>query len=434
MRRTRLLFVDHASTVGGGERSMLELARALDRQRFHVAFAVPGPGPLARGLAGAGESLYFYKADPLLLDFHREAILPFSLGWWRQVAKVFAAARNLRGVIAAEHPDLIHTHSQKAHVFATLAAWGKGVPVIWHMRDVLLGRFARGIMDLLAAVAVRRVIAISQTVASQFKLARRKVAVVYNAVAEPRPLDREAAVRIRSGWAVPRDGRVVGCVGQMAPWKGQHIFVQAGTALAPAFPDLYFVVVGSTLYGANEYGARLVRAVRRAGLAARFRFVGQQEDAGRAIGAFHVLVHTPVEPEPFGRVVVEAMARRVPVVASRSGGIPEIIEDGREGFLVEVGNPGAVAAATAFLLDDPQLAAEMGAQGRATYERRFTVERLCREVNLIYREVLGRPSRSRKSPVTLPLRRQPGRLRERVGAPSPGGVNRGSRGPVNGPA
>ncbi|MEE9457972.1 MAG: glycosyltransferase family 4 protein [bacterium] len=401
MAKTRLLFVNHATTIGGGERSMLELARALGHTRYDITFALSGPGPLAKALAKAGERVYFYRAEPSLLNFHREAISPLSVAWWRHVGKVFRAARSLRSVIAAERSELIHTHSQKAHVFATLAVVGMDVPLIWHMRDVLVGRFARGIIDVLAAARAARVIAISNAVVEQFKLARGKATVVYNAVAPPEPLGPEFVARTKSAWGVPRDARVLGCVGQIAPWKGQHVFVEAAAALAPAFRDLYFVVIGSPLYGARAYYAELIRKVRRAGLAPRFRFLGQREDAARTIGAFDVLVHTPVKTEPFGRVIVEAMARGVPVVASRSGGAPEIMEDGREGFLVEVGHAGATAAATAFLLDDPLLAAEVGARGCETYKRRFTVERLCQEVELIYYDVLrpALPLRFQKSPV-----------------------------------
>jgi glycosyltransferase involved in cell wall biosynthesis len=182
---------------------------------------------------------------------------------------------------------------------------------------------------------------------------------------------------------------VVGCVGQIAPWKGQHVFIDAAAALAPAFPVLYFVIVGGPLYGACEYRAELQRRVKAAGLAPRFRFLGHQPNAPQCIGAFDLLVHSPVEAEPFGRVIGEAMARGVPVVAARTGGIAEIMEDGREGFLVEAGRPGAVAAAAAFLLDDPPLRAEMGANGQASYLRRFTVRRLCREVMSLYANVLG---------------------------------------------
>jgi glycosyltransferase involved in cell wall biosynthesis len=112
------------------------------------------------------------------------------------------------------------------------------------------------------------------------------------------------------------------------------------------------------------------------------------------MNAFDVLVHVPVEPEPFGRVVAEAMARAVPVVASRSGGIEEIMEDGREGFFVDAADAGSVAAALAFLLDDPPLAAEMGVRGCETYWARFTVERLRREVERLYElALLGCPKR-----------------------------------------
>jgi glycosyltransferase involved in cell wall biosynthesis len=387
---TRVLFVTHATTIGGGERSMLELAAALGREGCDVMFALPGAGPLAEILAQDGEEFIYYRANSSVLEFHRGAISPFSLRWWNQVAKACGAARNLRRVVLAVRPYVIHTHSQKAHVFASLAAAGTGIPVIWHMRDILTDPFARTVMDVLATIRAARVVAISEAVASRFIWARRKTSVIYNAVTAPTSFSRDAIARLKSLWGVPPDSQVVGCVGQIAFWKGHHVFIDAAAALAPSYPNLYFVVVGGPLYGAHEYQAELLRRVKRAGLAPRFRFLGQRADAPQCICAFDVLVHTPVKEEPFGRVVVEAMARRVPVVAARTGGIPEIMEDGREGFLVEPGNAGGVAAATAFLVDDPELRAEMGAHGRVSYLQRFNVNRLGRDVMRLYAMVLGK--------------------------------------------
>jgi glycosyltransferase involved in cell wall biosynthesis len=389
MVRTRLLFVDHATTVGGGERSMIELAATFDRKRYEISFAVPGPGPLARALAERRESVYYYRADASLLNFHREDISPLSGKWWRQVFRVFGTARSLRRVIDAAAPHLIHTHSQKAHVFAALAAIASDIPLVWHMRDVLSGRVARGIMDLFAAASTERVVAISQAVAAQFRRARPRVAVLYNAVSPPREYPPRRGERFRSEWGFPSSARIVGSVGQIAPWKGQHIFLGAAARLAADFPDAYFAVIGGPLYGAHSYRAELVEQARRAGLGSRVRFVGQLDDAASAMETFDVLVHTPVEAEPFGRVIVEAMARGVPVVASRAGGITEIMEDGREGFLTEVGAADEVAAALAFLLDDPLTAAALGAQGRETYERRFSLDRFGREIRELYYNVLG---------------------------------------------
>jgi glycosyltransferase involved in cell wall biosynthesis len=400
---------------------MLELGAALAAEGYEVSLALPGPGAVAEAWPEAARPPYFYRADRGLLTYGRERVSPRQATWWPQLARTRRAARSLQDVIEVDRPDVIHSHSQKAHVFASLAAAGTGVPVVWHMRDILAGRFARGAMDALAAARAARVIAISAAVASQFRWARGKVTVVYNAVAAPGHLSRDAAARLRSSWGIPAGSQVAGCVGQIAPWKGQHVFVDAAAALAPAFPDLYFVVVGGPLYGADEYYAELRSRVKRAGLAPRFRFLGHRPDAPQCIGAFDLLVHAPVEPEPFGRVVPEAMARGVPVVAARTGGIGEIMEDGCEGFLVEAGRPGAAAAAAAFLLDDPVLRAEMGANGRANYLRRFTVGRLCREVRHVYADVLGGegPAGVPVTVVTVGRRVSP---RRRAGSPTPMGA------------
>ncbi len=359
-------------------------------------------------MAREGERFYFYRADRRLLTFRREDVTAVRLACLSQLGRVAAAARGVRRIVAAERPAVIHSNSQKAHVFASLAAIATGTPVVWHMRDILPSGFARRLMDGLAAAAANRVIAISDAVGRQFTAARAKVAVVYNAVAPPEALSAEGVARVKRSWGIPRGARVVGCVGQLAPWKGQDVFVRAAARLAETSADIYFVIIGGPLYGAAAFAARLRREVKRAGLAPRFRFLGHRADGPRDIAALDVLVHMPLEPEPFGRVIVEAMARQVPVVAAATGGVPEIIADGAEGILVDAGDATAAAAAAARLLSDRRLAAAMGAHGRETYERRFTLERLSREVRLVYREVSRRVNGTGVIPKTAI--RSPGRF------------------------
>ncbi len=393
MPKRKILFVGHATSIGGGERSMLELAAALERGRYEPAFVLPSPpGPLADALAARGEKIIFYDATPALLSFRRADVTPTKGRFWRLVPAAVAAARALRFIFKAEGADIIHTNTQKAHILATVAAWGLGVPVVWHMRDILKGPFARAALDALALVGATKVVAISRAVAAQFRLARRKVTVIYNAVAAPPGLTDARAPReaLRAAWKIPAEAKVVGCVGQIAPWKGQDVFVDAAALLAPVFPDLHFVVVGGPLYGAREYFDYLKNEADRRGLATRFVFTGQVADGATTTSAFDALVHTPREDEPFGRVVVEAMARGVPVVAAARGGIPEVLAGGEGTLVAPPADARAVAAAVAGVLCRPVRAAAMAARGRATFEGRFRLERLAAEVATLYDAVTVR--------------------------------------------
>jgi len=397
MAKTRVLYVDHATAVGGGERSLLELTAALDRDRYETVFALAGPGPFADILAARGEQVSFYNASRALLTLTRGCVAPWSAAAWRRAGDLATTVRNLRRLVAAAAPDIIHTNSQKAHVCGALASVGTSTPFLVHMRDILTPRFARGVVDLLAATRATRVLAISQAVARRFAWARRKVTVVYNAVAEPEATSPAAVRLLRAAWELPAGVRVAGCVGQVAPWKGQHIFVEMARRLAPDVPNLYFVIVGGPIYGATAYYDTLRARVVAAGLEDRFRWVGQHPDAAPLIAALDALVHVPVEEEPFGRVVVEAMARGVPVVAAATGALPELVTAGEEGLLCRPDDADDAAASLHTLLTDRAVAAAMGQRGRATFQRRFRVKRLAEEVAAVYDDLRGNFVRRRSA-------------------------------------
>ncbi len=152
----------------------------------------------------------------------------------------------------------------------------------------------------------------------------------------------------------------LGMVGRLAPWKGQDVFLRA---FAAAFDDssTRARIVGSALFGEEDYAADLRVLADELGIADRVTFVGFTADVEDELAGFDVLVHASVVPEPFGQVIVEGMAAGLAVVASDAGGPREIITDGVDGLLVEPGDPYALGRALRRLADDPALRSRLGA-------------------------------------------------------------------------
>jgi glycosyltransferase involved in cell wall biosynthesis len=151
-----------------------------------------------------------------------------------------------------------------------------------------------------------------------------------------------------------------GIVGRLAPWKGQHVFL---AAFARAFPtgDHRAVVVGGALFHDQGYEAELRALAATLGLDTRVELRGHCDDVGAELARLDVFVHASVTPEPFGRVIVEAMAAGLPVIASRAGGPMEIVDDGRTGLLVTPGDEAALAAAMQRLAGSASLRSRLGA-------------------------------------------------------------------------
>ena len=199
-----------------------------------------------------------------------------------------------------------------------------------------------------------------------------KVVVIPSGV-DPAPFrraDGEGTADVRRTLGLSDSIRLlVGLFGRVAPWKGQHLAIEAAARL----DTTALVIVGAPLFGEVAYEAELARLVERLGLAGRVKLLGFREDIPRLMRAVDVVVHTSTAPEPFGRVLVEAMLVERPVIASDAGGAREIVEDGVTGLLVPPGQPDALAEALRRLLDDPALRLAMGRRGRERAERQFTL-------------------------------------------------------------
>jgi glycosyltransferase involved in cell wall biosynthesis len=171
---------------------------------------------------------------------------------------------------------------------------------------------------------------------------------------------------------LPRDTPVVGIVGRLQPWKGQDRLLEAHAILRERGEQLHTLIVGGDSYGRSpRYAGSLPDLVSRLGLAGEVTLTGEVVDAGPYVEHMDVLVNAS-DPEPFGIVLLEAMARGVPVVAVDAGGPAEFVEHGRSGWLASSGEPHALADALQPLLRSAELRERVGKAGRQRYLAHFT--------------------------------------------------------------
>jgi glycosyltransferase involved in cell wall biosynthesis len=179
--------------------------------------------------------------------------------------------------------------------------------------------------------------------------------------------------KLREQLGIPEHARIAGIAARMNPWKGQLELIAAGGLLSAQFPDLHILILGSNV---PEMRALFEQRAREAGIAERVHFGGFQKDVRPFLQELDVFVH-PSYGEPFGLAIAEAMAMRKPVVACGTGGVPEIITDREDGWLVEERSPEAVAAAIRTLLNDAEMCRRMGVRARQTVRERFSPRRQC---------------------------------------------------------
>ena len=196
-----------------------------------------------------------------------------------------------------------------------------------------------------------------------------------------------SAVSLDSGNGRRPGASRVGMIARFSPLKGQHVFVEAAKQLSVERPETEFVFAGTPLFGENAYADEVRQESRTALNPDRFRFLGFVDDVPSLLRDLDIVVQPSVHPEGFGQSVLEAMMAGKPVVASATGGLRELVEDGVSGRLVPPNDSGALYRAIGELLADPVAAAQMGKRGQALACERYDIRSTVRDVERVYAEV-----------------------------------------------
>jgi glycosyltransferase involved in cell wall biosynthesis len=366
----RVLFVDQSGELGGAELCLLDLVPHF-AQRGEVVLLEDGP--FRERLQRSGIKVSIITDARLAGIKKRSFTARDALALTRLPRLVFALARKARAC------ELIYANTQKAMVLSVLAGWLARKPVLWHLHDIVsaehFGPFQRRIIKLLARPGLAFVIANSHASATALcavtPFRRDALRVVHNGI-DAAPFERAAQASpadLRQRLGLPRDAFLVGVFGRLAPWKGQHVLLQA----AAACQDLRIVVVGSALFNEQAYGASLQALAERLGVAERVHMLGFRDDVAALMTAMDIVVHTSTAPEPFGRVIVEGMLASRPVVASATGGVVEIIEDGVTGLLVAPDQPEQLAQVLRRLQASPALRETLGKNACAAARQSFSI-------------------------------------------------------------
>jgi glycosyltransferase involved in cell wall biosynthesis len=275
--------------------------------------------------------------------------------------------RRLRRLLRDHETDLVFAHVPKAHMYAAFAARSLQLPYLWWQHDPpqLKQRRNRVAAQIPAAVVV---CSSEFTAAAQRARNRRIPVVAIHCGIETAGVEPREHVSAGAG--------VVGSVARLQRYKRHELLLRAAPRVLEQVPETRFRIVGGTLSGLDDgYPEELRSLAVSLGVAGAVDFTGYVPDAAASMGELDALVHC-VELEPFGLVLVEAMLRGVPVIASREGGPAEIVRDGVDGILLDVTETEALATAIVRLLRAPEERTRLGAAGHARVLERFTAERM----------------------------------------------------------
>jgi glycosyltransferase involved in cell wall biosynthesis len=390
MTPKRILYVEGNSdgTIGGSFFSLLFLVKNLDRSRFAPVVVFSNENALIPQFQSVGAEIVIRPlAAPvraphkLLRPFARFANLMLGM-----ILEPLRLARLLR----KRSIDLVHLNNsiERNHQWMMGAMLAR-VPRITH---------ERGINDRLSRQAgwlVRHldgVICISQAVRNNLAglgLGKRNLVTIMNGLDPSEMKVRLDRAAVLSEFGLAPTARLIGMVGNIRAWKGQAVVVEAMRTVSRAHPDVVCLLIGHFSDADIAYKASIERMITENQLERHVVITGYRSNVADYVAALDIQIHASISPEPFGRVLLEGMALRKPLVASQGGAVPEIVQDGVTGLLFEPGDANDLAEKLLRLLAAPETARSMGEAGYARLREEFGIDVNAKRTMTLYQQVLG---------------------------------------------
>jgi glycosyltransferase involved in cell wall biosynthesis len=326
----RLLSVQPVAERGGSDHLLVRMLRSLPPDEFDCHVALPGPSPLADEFAAAGAGIHAVPMERLSTSHGAGEWAGYAAGWPVAVGRLVRLIRRLR-------IDVVHSNSLHS-LYGWAAAAITGRPHVWHAREIVVqSRAAMQLERFLARHFAVKVVCMSKAIAEQLDPAN--VEVVYETV-DPAEFRPELAGQFRNRVGIPDDAPLVGAVGRIDTWKGFDVLLDAFERAKAQRSDLHLVVAGAPVTGKEQLAVDLAT---RATQLADVHWLGPRTDTPELFADLDLFVLPSTEPEPYGIVVVEALASGAPVVVTDAGGAPEIVARAVPGSGTTV-TPGDAAA------------------------------------------------------------------------------------------
>jgi len=383
--KTTVLYLNHVSQMSGAEQSLRALLWQFRRSGTDIepVIALPGGGPFADTLREEAWNVTFAPMRRL----HRPQGFIDGVASLMHVLQTAPFIARL-GKQTGAH--IIHSNSTTAHLVGGLAAERINVPSVWHVRDLV------PLTKIAPALAARStvVIAISYSVAQRLEedgVPKEKICTIHNGLDpdEWNAPDSTAGRTLRETLGIEDDAFVFGCVGQLVPWKNHKAFIEAAASLMQDdnSEKARFVIMGGDLWGEQkDYVKELRTLVKEYNLQGRFNFVPHQNDAVTALSALDCIVLASHE-EPFGRVLIEGMSLRKPVIAFNENGPSEIITHEKDGLLVDPHFEDGLAMAMMQVLREPELRHLLTENGRAAVMQKFHIADSAQKIADLYHKI-----------------------------------------------
>ena len=394
----KVLFLTACTGRGGAGNSLFYLLKYIDRSRIEPLVVMPPEGIIEEKLRAHNIR---YVVAPRLRErsfemrFASRNRLNECLSLLLNAIDYACFIFGLTGIVLREKAALIHCNHMMVKLMGACAGLLANRRVVFHCRTIYGSTLKRLAFNLIASLPnVRRIIAVSGASAASYRLTGRKVRVVHNGADLADFSPDSVTGRLRRDLQIPAESIIVGYMGRIVEWKGIAYLLRAAEQVLSRHEDTVFVLMGDNAFkSADDLLAAYRQDVEDKCLSSRILFTGFCRDVRPYLKEIDVLVVPSISPDPCPRSVIEALAFGVPVVGSAIGGISELVQHGRNGFLVEPRNVADLTSHILKVVEDGELRGRMAAEARKCAVERHDAAGVARRIQEILLDVAGAEGR-----------------------------------------
>ncbi len=370
MKKIRLLTISATCERGGSDINLLRLLKNLDKNEYDVLHLIPYPGPLMEEFKNTGIRVE-------IVDMPRIRLFKNPFQYVIILLKFFPTVSKIKKIIEDCKIDIVCTSSM-VNLYGALAAR------LAHRPHILMAAEYLPILKLVSPYSYflsGKIVCCSNMVSRMFEKSS-KVLVKYPGIDldefRPNNIDTQT---LREKLGVR--GKLVSMVTRLDRWKGVETFIKAAEYVKS---NAKFIIFAELVIGKEKYLKKLESTIKQLKVEDKI-LIKISRCTPEIMAASDIIVHASLRPEPFGLIIIEAMATGKPVIASKSGGPAEIISDGVDGLLIEPGNPRILASAISRLLQDPKTAQEMSLKAREKVVQEFDIRKYAKDFDTIFKTV-----------------------------------------------
>ena len=405
MKRRNILYISHSAGGGGSPKSLILLLKSLDKSKYNPVVLLGRPSSAIeefferehikryiKKIVGLG--VYAHSPRISAID-----ILYFLAGFLQNIIVVYKIIKN-------EKIELVHLNSSVLIISAVASRLAGVKKVVWHIREVIPDSIIGKLQKRLIEVIASDIIAISKEMQKQFD--KKKTTLIYNGINPEEFNPNSEKEVIRKKYGLNDEETIFTHIGELSPPKGSFIFLKAAKLLIESGYNVRFFVIGGRsgnsvndlttniknlvkyLLRHKNWKEELEKFARNSGIADKVIFTGYRNDVPNFISLSDAIVVPNLQPEGFGRVLIEAGVIGKPVISTNIPPNPEIVIDGKTGLLVEPNDPKALAEAMIYIITNPAEARKMGDNGYQNVVNNFHIDITHSKIADLYEKILSR--------------------------------------------